>query len=113
MDDVSVLPDRFIPSLTKTRLIFLYIILLSFIKIGHFFEIIKVKTHTQTHRQTDRHIHSDENNTCQKNKVFGPGNDNNIFTDPSIAKLSHTMFTYFFLRTSKSKNPFTILIENL
>ena len=37
------------------------------------FELIDIKTHRQTNRQTDTHIHihADENNTCLKSKILG------------------------------------------
>ena len=47
MDEVWILPDRFIPSLKGTCNLLLYIILPNFIKIGQeLFEIIWVQTHT-------------------------------------------------------------------
>ena len=53
MDEVCVLPDRFISSSKRTCLLSLYIILPGFIKIGReLFEIIEVQTHTHTHTQT-------------------------------------------------------------
>ena len=63
-------------SLDLTCILSIYIIMPNFIKIGReLFEIIDIKTHTQTDRhtdtQTDRHIHADENNTSPKTKFLG------------------------------------------
>ena len=68
MAEVCVLPNQFMSFLKGTEILSLYIILPNFIKIGQeLFEIIDIKTDTQT----DRHIHSDENNTCLKTKFLG------------------------------------------
>ena len=72
MGEVCVLPDRFISSSKGTCILSFYIILPNFIKIGQeLFEIIDIKTHRHTHRQTDRHNDADENNTCPKTKFLG------------------------------------------
>ena len=61
-----------ISSSKGTELLSLYTILPSFIEISQeLFEIIEVQTLTHTDRQTDRHIHADENNTCPKSKILG------------------------------------------
>ena len=63
---VCVLSTRLSSSSKGTEIILLYIILPCFIEISQeFFEIIDINN------QTHRHIHADENNTCQKTKFLG------------------------------------------
>ena len=65
LDEVCALQKRFFSSSKGTCILSIFIILPSFIKISpELFGIIEVKTNTQ--RQTLRHIHADENNTCPK-----------------------------------------------
>ena len=52
----------------ETETLLLYIILLSFIKIGQ--ELFELSV-GQTHTHTDRQIHADENNTSPKTKFLG------------------------------------------
>ena len=72
MDEVYVLPDRFIQFLKGNCLLSLYIILLNFIKIGQeLFKTTDIQNHSLTDRQTDTHRHADENYTCPKTKFLG------------------------------------------
>ena len=72
MGKVCILSKRFPSSLIGFWLLSLYIILLNFIEIGaELFEISEVQNQTQTHTQTDRHIHADEIIPVQNQRFWG------------------------------------------
>ena len=100
MAKVCFLLNRFIPSSKDTEILSLYNILPNFIKISQeLFEIIDIKIYTHTDTQTHRHIHADENNTCTKNKVFGPGKYSKklkkYYTPGPMCRRTHKSLVYW------------------
>ena len=65
----------------------------NFIKIGQkLFEIIDIKTHTQTHRQTDdtqTATYTPMKINLSKNKVFGPGKKEEQYNKNNILEFKH------------------------
>ena len=85
LDEVCVLSKWSISFSKGTELLSLYAILPNFIKIGQELSELWLP---QTHRQTDRQIHADENNTSPKTKFLGEVKIEIELKTPKYVKLS-------------------------